>query len=313
MLIDLHRHLEGSIRPGTALEFAGRDGHWLAAADDPRPELIATGAGGGLLPYLAKIETAASTARRADDWYRIAAEAVADAAADGLGHLELRFSPRFVAAVTGLPAAAVIDAVTDGVAAAGRDLALTIGLIAIVVRDLGPVSAAEQMDLILARQDGFVAVDLAGDEAGYPPALFAPSFRRAREAGLGVTIHAGEAAGPPSVAAALDHLHPDRIGHGVRSAEDPRLMDRLAREDITLEVALTSNVHTGAAASLARHQIRTLTAAGVPVTLNTDNPTVSQTTLTRELDGVARAAGLTPDDCRAAAAQAARAAFNPIP
>jgi adenosine deaminase len=235
---------------------------------------------------------------------------VTDAADDGLDHLELRFSPRFIETVTGLAGDAVIDAIADGVAAAGREQGLTIGLIAIVVRDLGPVAGAGQMERILARRDRFVAVDLAGDEAGFPPPLFAEPFRRAREAGLGVTIHAGEAAGPASVAAALDHLHPDRIGHGVRSAEDPRLMERLAREDVTLEVALTSNVDTGAAASLARHQIRTLLAAGVPVTLNTDNPTVSRTTLSRELAGAARAAGLTPDDCRAVTGRAVRAAFR---
>ena len=310
VLIDLHRHLEGSIRPGTALEFAERDGHWLTAADDPGSELTATGAGSGLLPYLAKIETAVSTVRRADDWHRVAREAVTDAADDGLGHLELRFSPRFIEITTGLAGEAVIDAITDGVAAAGHERGLTTGLIAIVVRDLGPVAGAGQMDRILARRDRFVAVDLAGDEAGFPPALFAEPFRRARQAGLGVTIHAGEAAGPASVAAALDHLRPDRIGHGVRSAEDPRLMERLAREDVTLEVALTSNVDTGAAASLARHQIGTLLAAGVPVTLNTDNPTVSRTTLSRELAKAARAAGLTPDDCRAVADQAVRAAFR---
>jgi adenosine deaminase len=111
--------------------------------------------------------------------------------------------------------------------------------------------------------------------------LFAPAFRLTRENGLPATVHAGEAAGPQSVWDALQ-LAPQRIGHGVRSAEDPRLLDHLAATGITLEVALTSNVQTRAARGLAQHQLATLVAAGVRVALCTDNPTVSDTRLTRE-------------------------------
>ena len=279
-LVDLHRHLEGSIRPETCLELAARIGagrlppQWRAA-------LVAAEREEGLLPYLAKIENATALVRTLDDWRRVTVEAVDDAAGDGLAAVELRFSPQFIAGLTGLDADDVIDAVSDAVS--GVRLPIEVGLIGIVVRDDGPDSAVAQVRRLLRHRSALVGVDLAGDEAGYPAALFAPAFRLARENGLAVTIHAGEAAGPQSVWGAL-RLDPQRIGHGVRSAEDPRLLAHLAASGVTLEVAITSNVQTGAAPGRARHQLATLAAAGVRVALCTDNPVVSDTRLTREYE-----------------------------
>jgi adenosine deaminase len=274
-LVDLHRHLEGSIRPATSIELAAGAGiHEL-----PRAALVAAEREEGLLPYLAKIENATALVRTLDDWRRVTTEAVADAAGDGLSALELRFSPQFIAATTGLDADDVIEAVGD--AAAGTGLPIEVGLIGIIVRDEGPDSAVDQARRLVRHESTLAGVDLAGDEAGYPAALFAPAFRLAHENGLAVTIHAGEAAGPRSVWDAL-RLGPRRIGHGVRSAEDPRLLAHLADSGVTLEVAITSNIQTGAARSHARHQLATLVAAGVRVALCTDNPAVSDTRLTRE-------------------------------
>ncbi|MBB3666093.1 MULTISPECIES: adenosine deaminase [Prauserella salsuginis group] len=275
-LIDLHRHLEGSIRPSTAHRLAAR-----AGARASRSEFVA-GREGDLLPYLAKIDNAAKFATMTDDWWWITHEAVADACDDGLTAVEFRFSPQFIAAQTGLEADAVIEVVTD--AAAGHGLPIDVGLIGIVVRDEGPDSAGRQMRRLLRHADRLVGVDLAGDEAGYPVAQFSPAFGLAHDAGVPVTIHAGEAAGPGSVWNAVRELRPMRIGHGVRSAEDPRLLDHLAAHGITLEVAITSNVQTGAAENRRHHQLGTLVAAGVPVALCTDNPSVSNTRLSREFD-----------------------------
>lgn len=246
-----------------------------------RPALVAAEREEGLLPYLAKIENATALVRTLDDWRRVTAEAVADAVSDGLAGLELRFSPQFIASMTGLDPDDVIAAVSDAVCGAG--LPIEVGLIGTVVRDEGPDSALSQVRRLLRHKDTLVGADLAGDEAGYPAALFAPAFRLAREGGLPVTIHAGEAAGPHSVWDAL-RLAPQRIGHGVRSAEDPRLLDHLADCGVTLEVAVTSNVQTGAARSRAQHQLAALVAAGVRVALCTDNPVVSGTRLTREYE-----------------------------
>jgi adenosine deaminase len=235
----------------------------------------------GLLPYLAKIENATTLTRALADWRRVTTEAIADACSDGLAAVELRFSPEFIAGVTGLDADDVIDVVSDAVANSG--LPIEVGLIGIVVRDKGPDSAVAQIRRLLRHERALVGVDLAGDEARYPAPFFGPAFRLARDAGLPVTIHAGEAAGPQSVWAALE-LVPQRIGHRVRSAEDPRLLEHLAATGVTLEVAITSNVQTGAASSRPQHQLATLVAAGVRVALCTDNPAVSNTRLSREYE-----------------------------
>jgi adenosine deaminase len=246
-LADLHRHLEGSIRPATAIEFAARAGISKPPAQW-RSAFVAADREEGLLPYLAKIENATALVRTLDDWRRVTAEAITDAFADGLAALELRFSPQFIAGTTDLDADDVMEAVSDAVFSSA--LPIEVGLIGIIVRDEGPDSAVAQVRRLLRHQSALVGVDLAGDEAGYPAALFAPAFGLAREAGLPATVHAGEAAGPGSVWDCL-RLGPQRIGHGVRSVEDPRLLEHLAASGVTLEVAITSNVQTGAARSRA--------------------------------------------------------------
>ena len=279
-LVDLHRHLEGSIRPATCVELAGRTGTSMLSAQW-RPVLVAAEREEGLLPYLAKIENATAVIQTLDGWRRVTTEAISDAFSDGLAAVELRFSPQFIAGLTGLDADDVIDAVSDAASSAG--LPIEVGLIGIIVRDEGPEFAVAQVRRLLRHKSALSGVDLAGDEAGYPAALFAPAFRLAQAGGLPVTIHAGEAAGPQSVWDAL-RLAPQRIGHGVRSAEDPRLLEYLAVSGVTLEVAITSNIQTGAAPGRAQHQLAALVAAGVRVALCTDNPTVSDTRLTREYE-----------------------------
>lgn len=279
MTIDLHRHLEGSIRPSTALSFAAAN---VADSAQWHARVTASAREKDLLAYLAKIENSARAVRSLAGWHRVTTEAIADAYDDGLSAVELRFSPAFIADVTDLDPDAVIETVAG--AATSNTLPIEVGLIGIVVRDQGPESAVAQMDRLIRHASRFVGVDLAGDEAGFPVADFAPAFRLAQQHDIPVTIHAGEAAGPESVWAAIRQLRPQRIGHGVRSAEDSRLLDQLRQDGVTLEVAITSNVQTGAAASLRAHPIQTLLAAEVPVALCTDNPTASGTRLSREFD-----------------------------
>ncbi|MEU8242470.1 adenosine deaminase [Actinoplanes missouriensis] len=320
MLIDLHRHLEGALRVDTTLELARRDGHPLASAADPEELLVARGPLGGLLPYLAKVDAAPSAFTRLDDWVRAARECVADAAADGLDYLEIRFSPWFIHQETGLAPEAVIDAVADGVRQSParqsplrqsplRQSPLRVGLIGILLRDLGPLRGYEQMRTLLSRRDVLCGVDVAGNEAGVPAAEFAGPFRQARDAGLRITAHAGEAAGPASVWEAVRHLGAERIGHGVRSVEDPELLEHLAANRITLEVSLTSNLHTSTAPSYAEHPVRRLVGAGVPVALSTDDPRTSAITLSGEYAHAAPQAGLTPEDLDRIREDARSAAF----
>jgi adenosine deaminase len=309
-LVDLHRHLEGSIRTSTVLDVAERTGHDLAKRPAPRTALVAGDEQTGLLPYLDKVDLAIGVLTELDDWHRAAGEAIDDAFDDGLDYLELRYCPGIIAHETGLPAEAVIDVVADATAERSKRRGLPVGLIGIVVRHLGADSAEQQMNTLLSRKESFCAVDLAGDEANFPAQLFAEAFAKARDAGLHVTIHAGEAAGPESVWDAVRHLGAERIGHGVRAAEDPRLMEHLAEHGITLEVSLTSNTQTGAAPSYANHQIHQLLAAGVPVSLNTDNPRVSNVRLSQEHRTAMTEVGLTADQLATVAQQSVAAAFN---
>ncbi|MFG1990774.1 adenosine deaminase [Actinoplanes sp. NPDC048988] len=308
-LIDLHRHLEGSLRVATVLELAHRDGHPLAVAADPEDLLVARGPLGGLVPFLDKVDAAPSALPRPQDWERAAAEVVRDAADDGLGYLELRFSPWFIRQETGLAPEAVIDAVSSGVRTASKETGLPVALIGILLRDLGPGRGAAQVDTLLSRRDTFCAADLAGNEAGVPAAEFAPAFAKARDAGLRVTVHAGEAAGPQSVWDAINHLGAERIGHGVRSVEDPALLEHLAARGITLEVALTSNLHTSVAPSYREHPLRRLLAAGVPVALATDDPRASAITLSGEYAVARTEIGLSASEIKTLEGYARTAAF----
>ncbi|GAA3627635.1 adenosine deaminase [Kineosporia mesophila] len=306
-MIDLHRHLEGSLRVSTILELAHRDGHPLALVPDPEDLLVARGPLGGLVPFLTKVDVAASAFPGPDDWNRAAREAVDDAAADGLDYLELRFSPWFISQETGLAPEAVIDAVADGIKTEHR---VEVGLIGILLRDLGPERGLDQVETLLSRRETFCAVDLAGNEAGVPAREFVPAFARARDAGLHVTVHAGEGAGPASVWEAVRHLGAERIGHGVRSAEDPQLMEHLAGKGITLEVALTSNLHTGVARSYRGHPVHALLAAGVPVALATDDPRASAITLSGEFERATNDVGLDPEQIARIRQDARRARFS---
>jgi len=153
----------------------------------------------------------------------------------------------------------------------------------------------KELDAILAHRDHIVAVDLAGDEARFPAHLFKDHFKRVRDAGLQVTIHAGEADGPESVWSAIRDLGAERIGHGFRSIEDPALVDYLAVNGIGLESCPTSNLHISAVENYASHPIRQLADQGVKFCLNTDDPGISAIDIQHEYNIAAPAVGLSPE------------------
>ena len=154
-----------------------------------------------------------------------------------------------------------------------------------------------------------MALDLAGDEARFPCALFVEHFRKARDAGWRVTVHAGEAAGPPSVWTAIRDLGAERIGHAVRAAEDPALLDHMADHEIGIEANLTSNVQTSTVPDYASHPLGRWLERGLLATLNTDDPGISGIDLAHEYAVAAPAAGLTPEQIRQAQRNAIEIAF----
>ncbi len=299
-LIDLHRHLDGSVRLETVLDLADRHGLALPARDPEglRPHVQVDGTTPGVMEFIARFRWLCEVMVDADACRRIAYENVEDASREGIDYLELRFSPMFMARRHGLDPAAVVDAVADGVEAGRRDFRLGVGLIGILSRTYGPEVAMRELEALLAHRARLVALDLAGDEARFPAALFADHFRRARDAGWGVTVHAGEAAGPESVWSSIRDLGATRIGHAVRAIEDPRLLEHMRKSGIGIEANLTSNVQTSAVPSYASHPLKRYLDLGLLANVNTDDPAISGIDLRHEFEVAAPAAGLTREHVR---------------
>ena len=188
--------------------------------------------------------------------YRVAYENVEDAHRARLDYVELRFSPWFMAESHGLKPQSVVEAVAAGVEDARRDFEQPANLIGIISRQYGPDAGQRELDALLSQRDALVALDLAGDEVNYPASLFKEHFRRARDAGLHVTAHAGESDGPDSIWQAIRDLGATRIGHGVRAPEDPALIEYLVEHRIGVETSLTSNVQTSTVPDYASHPLR---------------------------------------------------------
>ena len=310
-LVDLHRHLDGSVRLETILDLGRQHNLPLPAWDleGLRPYVQVMEPQPGVMAFLQKFKWMTGVLVDYDACRRIAYENVLDAQGEGIAYVELRFSPVFMAQAHDLRPEGVVEAVADGVEAGARDTGVRVNLIGIISRHFGPESAWRELAALLSQRHRFVALDLAGDEANWPGDLFAPHFQQARDAGWQITVHAGEAAGPQSVWQALNGLGATRIGHAARAGEDPMLLDYLAANGIGIEANLTSNVQTSTVADYASHPLKGWLDRGLLATINTDDPGISAIDLPHELDVAAPAAGLTPEHIRQAQANAVAIAF----
>nr|NIP17002.1 adenosine deaminase [Xanthomonadales bacterium]NIX11792.1 adenosine deaminase [Xanthomonadales bacterium] len=194
-LIDLHRHLDGSIRLDTVLEIASERGIELPAydLDGLRPHVVVEGRADGVMDFIARFRWLTAILADLDVCRRVAYENVEDARDEGIDYVELRFSPWFMAETHGLDPAGVVEAVADGVEAGERDTGVRAQIIGIMSRTYGAETCHRELDALLTHRDRLVAIDLAGDELNFPANQFVEHFRRVRDAGLGVTVHAGEA------------------------------------------------------------------------------------------------------------------------
>jgi adenosine deaminase len=309
-LIDLHRHTDGSIRPETILDLAEQ--HDLPLPHDLetlRPLVQVTEPVADLMAFLARMDRAVSALADLDACARVAYECVEDASREGVVYLETRFSPVYMAQAHNLNVGGAVEAVADGARRGARDFGVRVNLIGILSRTFGVESCTRELEALLAHREEFVALDLAGDEARFPGALFVEHFRRGRDAGWHITIHAGEAAGAPGVWQAVRDLGAARIGHGTHAPEDPALLDMLAARRIGVESSLTSNVQTSAVPSYAAHPLRLFLERGILATINTDDPAVSGIDLPYELTVAAPTAGLTAQQIRQAQLNAVEIAF----
>lgn len=310
-LIDLHRHLDGNVRLATILDLGRQHNLPLPAWDleGLRPHVQVTRAQPGVMAFIEKFRW--MTGVLVDDraCRRVAYENVEDARDEGIDYLELRFSPWFMAEPHGLDPAAVVEAVIDGARAGARDFGLRVNLIGILSRTYGLDTAWRELEALLAHADGIVALDLAGDEANWPGQHFVDHLQRARENGLHITVHAGEAAGPHSVWQAIRELGAMRIGHAIRAIEDPMLMVFMLQRGIGIESSLTSSVQTSTVPDYASHPLRRFLDRGLLATINTDDPGISDIDLRHEYEVAAPAAGLTAAHTRQAQHNAVAIAF----
>lgn len=310
-LCELHRHLDGSIRLETILELADKHGVALPATDVAglAPYVHIDESAPGLMAFIKRFEYMTAVLADADACRRVAYENVEDAKREGIDYVELRYSPWFMAQTHAMNPAEVMEACADGIRAAERDTGVHANIIGILSRTYGVETCMQELDAILANRDHIVAVDLAGDEERFPAHWFREHFKRVRDAGLHVTIHAGEADGPRSVWSAIKDLGAERIGHGFRSIEDPTLVSYLVENGIGLECCPTSNLHISAVESYASHPIKQLADLGVKFCLNTDDPGISAIDIAHEYDIAAPATGLDAGQIRQAQINALDMAF----
>ena len=312
--VDLHRHLEGSLRLRTLVQLSREEGlplpqeeaalgrHVQIQHDDRRDSPI----------FLSKFEVLRTFYRSPEIIQRVTREAIADAAADNVRYLELRFTPIALASARDFP----LGEVADWVIAAAQDEAgqrgIRVGLILSINRH-EPVGLAEQMAQLAADRAGrgIVGLDLSGDEANFTAGPFASIFAGARQAGLGTTAHAGEWAGAESVRFALEELEVARIGHGVRVLENREIVALARERRAVFEVCLTSNYHSGVISRMSDHPLPAMIDAGLQATLNSDDPGISNIRLSEEQLAAVVELGLSLETLHGLTLAAAQAAFLP--
>jgi adenosine deaminase len=310
-LTDLHRHLDGNIRAQTILDLGRQYNLSLPAnsIEDLIPHVQVVDTAPDLVSFLSKLDWGVKVLATLDACRRVARENIEDAARSGLHYVELRFSPGYMAMTHGLPVAGVVEAVIEGVREGCRDFGVEARLIGIMSRTFGEAACQAELEALLAHRDQITALDLAGDELGFPGSLFLNHFNRARDAGWHITVHAGEAAGPESIWQAIRELGAERIGHGVKAIEDPALMDFLAEQAIGIESCLTSNIQTSTVASLEKHPLIKFLDRGVLATINTDDPAVQGIDIVHEYTVAAPRAGLSAAQIRTAQENGLKIAF----
>ena len=328
----LHDHLDGGLRPQTVLELAAEIGHRLPVEDDASAEdlgrwFLEAASSGSLVSYLETFTHTVAVMQTEAGLRRVAREFVEDMVADGVVYAETRWAPsQHVGGGLSLTEAvlAVQSGLDEGVAAArqaGASIQVGQLLTALRHQDDSVEIAELAVELSGHRVVGF---DIAGPEAGFPPSALLPAIERLKAKNMKITIHAGEAFGLPSIWQAVQQCGADRIGHGTRLIDDVVLdgsgddvqigpLAGYLRDDRTaLELCPTSNVQTGAAASIERHPIETLYRAGFRTTVNTDNRLMSGTSMTTEFDRLGQAFGWDLNDVRALTMNAAKSCFLPF-
>ena len=312
--VELHRHLEGSLRLRTMLEIARTEGITVPINTGSLSNLVQVQKSepSTYQNFLSKFSTLRQFYRSPEVITRVTREAVEDAAKDNIRYLELRFTPVALSRAERFQLADVMDWVCESAQKAAQEFGLRVGLIVSVNRHESVELAEQVVELAVARRErGLVGLDLAGNEAEFPAKPFAEIFRDAQRSGLKLTIHAGEWGGPANVREAFVLFNADRIGHGVRVVEDPSTMSLACERGAAFEVCVTSNYQTGVTPTSSEHPLMKMLQAGINVTICSDDPSISQITLTDEYHRVCEDMDLSQSRLKERILAAARAAFLP--
>lgn len=312
--VELHRHLEGSLRLSTMLDIARKHGvtvpvsmmnlSGLVQVQDQDPLTFSN--------FLDKFKTLRLFYRSPDVIHRVTREAVEDAAKDHVRYLELRFTPVALSRAEGFPLHDVMDWVITSAADAAKEFDIKVGLIASVNRHESP-ELAEQVAWLAVEhgQRGLLGLDLAGNEAEFKTQPFHEIFKEAKESGLHVTIHAGEWGPAENVRDAIENLGAERIGHGVRVLEDESVMALAREREIAFEVCPTSNFQTGVVKEFEKHPLPRMIEAGLRATINTDDPSISRISLSHEFQQAREKLNMPMDVLKTCVLTAAEESFLP--
>lgn len=312
--VELHRHLEGSLRLTTMLDIARQ--HNIPIPDDvfglSNLVQIQDDESFSFRNFLSKFDTLRLFYRSPEVIERITREAVEDAARDNVRYMELRFTPVALSRAERFPLNEVMDWVIAASQAAALEFNTVVRLIPSVNRHESPELAEQVVWLAAERRDaGVVGVDLAGNEAEFSSEPFFAIFREARQAGLPLAVHAGEWGPAANVRQAIEQLGAARIAHGVRVLEDASVTALARERSIPFEVCVTSNYQSGVVPQPGSHPLPRMLEAGLIVTVNTDDPSVSRITLSHEYQVVCDDLGVSTDALRGAILAAGAAAFLP--
>jgi adenosine deaminase len=311
---ELHTHLDSALRPETMIELA-RDVGFELPARDPAAlrRFMRVDDAANLEDYLKRFEYTIPLLQSAEAIERVSYEMVEDAARDGIRYLEVRYCP-WLSRRQGLSMERALEAELAGLGRGERDFGIIARVINCSLRHYDPAVSLEIARLSVAYRDrGVVAFDLAGGEAGRPAGAHRAAFDAAAEGRLGITVHAGEAAGAGSIADAVDHCHAGRIGHGTRLYEDPVLLNYVRDRRILLEINITSNVQTHAVPDASAHPVRQYFDQGLAVTLCTDGWLMCGVTLSDEYRLAHTVLGFTREEIDQMILNAFAGAFLPWP
>jgi adenosine deaminase len=311
---ELHVHLDGSLRSTTLIDLA-RQAKRPLPTQDPGALARYMRADGvrDLEEYLTRFAITTAVLQTPEALERVALEMVEDAAADGIRYLEVRYCPQ-LSCEEGMTLAEVMAAIGRGLRQGHREHHLRTGFIACTLRHYDPeTSLAIAAAALAGRPEGVVGFDIAGGEAGRPALPHRAAFDLALRGGLGITAHAGEAAGAASIAEALFDCHAHRIGHGTRLFEDAELLAYVRDHRIPIEINITSNVQTRVVATARQHPVRKYFDAGIAVTLSSDNWLMGGASLSQEYWLAHTALRFTRIEIESMILNGFRAAFLPLP